>query len=92
VLCPHCGSDALRWTESTGLGTIYSSTTIAPRGREPYAVVLVDLDDGVRLMSNAAPDVAIGTRVSLRIEPRDAGAVPLFTPIPEPTDPTGLAE
>jgi uncharacterized protein len=82
VLCPHCGSDALSWVESTGQGTVYSTTTIAPRGRVPYAVVLIDLDDGVRLMSNVvgipAAQVAIGGRVRVQIESRETGAVPLF--------------
>jgi hypothetical protein len=84
VLCPHCGSDALNWVESAGLGTVYSTTTIAPRGRDPYAVVLIDLDDGVRLMSNVVgippAEVAIGERVRVQIEPRETGAVPLFVP------------
>jgi hypothetical protein len=82
VMCPYCGSAALSWTESEGLGTVYSTSTVAPRGTEPYAVVLVDLDDGVRMMSNVvgmpADDVRIGMRVKSRIEPREGGDVPLF--------------
>jgi uncharacterized OB-fold protein len=83
VLCPYCGSDRLGWVESTGLGTVYSTTAIAPRGKEPYAVALIDLDDGVRMMTNVvgipAADVAIGSRVRVLIEPRESGAVPVFT-------------
>jgi uncharacterized OB-fold protein len=82
VLCPHCGSPSTAWTQSEGLGTVYSSSTVAPRGKEPYAVVLVDLDDGVRLMSNVVgtppEDVVIGMRVRSRIEPRESGAIPVF--------------
>jgi uncharacterized OB-fold protein len=82
VMCPHCGSDSLEWNQSDGLGTVYSTSTISPRNSGPYAVVLVDLDDGPRLMSNivgiAADDVRIGMRVKVRIEPRDGGAVALF--------------
>ncbi len=82
VICPHCGSGSLTWKQSDGLGTVYSTSTISPRGGEPYAVVLVNLDDGPRLMSNmigiAAADVRIGLRVRVRIEQRDGGAVALF--------------
>jgi uncharacterized protein len=82
VICPHCGSTSLTWRRSDGLGTVYSTSTISPRGKEPYAVVLVDLDDGPRLMSNvvgiAAADVRIGMRVKVRIANRDGGAVAMF--------------
>jgi uncharacterized OB-fold protein len=85
VLCPYCGSTSLSWTASEGLGTVYSTSTLAPRGTEPYAVVLVDLDDGIRMMSNVvgipADDVRIGMRVKSRIEPREGGAVPIFEPV-----------
>jgi uncharacterized protein len=82
VICPYCGSGSLTWESSEGIGTIYSTSTISPRDAEPYAVVLVDLDDGPRLMSNvvgiAAADVRIGMRVRVRIEHRDGGAVAMF--------------
>lgn len=82
VLCPHCGSDSLHWERSDGLGTVYSTSVLTPRGGEPYAVILVDLDEGPRLMSNfvggPADQARIGMRVIVRIEPRDEGAVAMF--------------
>nr|WP_281497002.1 OB-fold domain-containing protein [Ornithinimicrobium sp. F0845] len=51
VLCPSCGSDDLDWLPSGGRGTVYSATVIAPRGKEPYTVALIDLDEGFRMMS-----------------------------------------
>jgi uncharacterized OB-fold protein len=82
VICPYCGSGALEWKRSAGVGTVYSASMLSPRDADPYAVVLVDLDDGPRLMSNVvgipAGDVRIGMRVRVRIEPRDGGAVALF--------------
>jgi uncharacterized OB-fold protein len=82
VLCPHCGSVALTWQQSDGRGTVYSTSTISPRDGEPYAVVLVDLDEGPRLMSNIvgipAADVRIGMRVRARIVHREGGAVAMF--------------
>jgi uncharacterized OB-fold protein len=49
----------------------------------PFVVVLIDLDDGPRLMSNVvgapADDVRIGDRVRVVFEPAsDAAALPLF--------------
>ena len=67
--CPHCGSCDLAWRESTGHGTIYSASEIATK-EGSYNVVLVDLDEGFRLMSTV-PGVclpAIGTRVRAGFE------------------------
>ncbi|MEV7011483.1 OB-fold domain-containing protein [Streptosporangium sp. NPDC051022] len=73
VLCPECGSTELRWSESAGLGTVYSTSVLSPRDSLPYPVVLVDLDEGFRMMSTVvgvpAEDVRIGTRVRARVEP-----------------------
>jgi uncharacterized OB-fold protein len=52
VLCPFCGSDALAWRQSSGQGVVYSASTIASRDAEQYVVALVDLDEGVRLMTS----------------------------------------
>ncbi|WGY01661.1 OB-fold domain-containing protein [Nocardioides sp. QY071] len=77
--CPRCGADLLTWRASAGRGAVYSSTVIAPRGQEPYAVVLIDLDEGYRMMSRIDDDaVAIGDRVV--VAPARAGSetIPLF--------------
>jgi uncharacterized OB-fold protein len=46
-------------------------------GREPYVVALIDLDDGVRVMSTVVAtdpwSVAVGDRVVLRWEPLSDG-------------------
>lgn len=61
VLCPHCGADTLTWAHPTGFGRVYSVTVVhPPSGSEaPYNVSLVDLDEGVRLMSTI---IGIGDR------------------------------
>ena len=65
VLCPRCGGRDLAWFESGGHGTVYSATTV--HGREgSHGLCLVDLDDGVRVMADGAPE--IGARVALRVE------------------------
>jgi uncharacterized OB-fold protein len=89
VLCPNCHSDRLELVTSAGTGTVYSYT-IARRpaspafaAQVPYVVVLVDLDEGVRMLSNLIVDdltaVRIGARVRVRFEDvTDTVALPLF--------------
>ena len=70
--------DGLEWRESAGLGTVYSATTIRPRGAEPRGVALVDLDEGFRMMSRVlADEVPIGMRVQVEF----ADGVPVFRPV-----------
>ncbi|MEE3853015.1 Zn-ribbon domain-containing OB-fold protein [Gordonia sp. LSe1-13] len=87
-LCPHCHSDEHRWEQASGRGTVYSYSVVhrAPSaafaGSAPYIVALIDLDEGVRMMSNILADpsgVAIGARVavSFRHESAEVG-IPEF--------------
>jgi uncharacterized OB-fold protein len=86
-LCRACGSDQLEANISAGDGVVHAATTIhrAP-GPEfadavPYGIVLVDLDEGVRVMGRAPPDIAIGTRVRCRMERVVETDLPVFTPL-----------
>jgi len=71
VLCPFCGSGALEWRESAGRGTVYATTALHSRRRDPRNVVLVDLDEGFRMMSRVedvpAEEVEIGARVRFEV-------------------------
>ena len=75
VLCPVCGSGALEWRESAGRGTVYATTAVHSRNHDPRNVVLVDLDEGFRMMSRVesvpAEEVEIGARVSFEVRHRD---------------------
>ncbi|MBB4264102.1 Zn-ribbon domain-containing OB-fold protein [Bradyrhizobium sp. CIR3A] len=83
-VCPHCGGAALKWTVPNGLGTVYAVTTVRRKPAEggDLNVALVDLDEGVRLMSrieNLAPDaVKIGQRVKARVQIREGEGVVVF--------------
>ncbi len=85
--CPHCGSAALEWTEPRGTGTVYAVTTVRRKPTEggDLNVSLVELDEGVRLMSrvdNIAPDaVRIGQRVQARVQVTDGRGLVLFDAI-----------
>lgn len=53
-VCPHCWSPDVEWSDLGTRGTLYSWTRIhaAPAvfaGEAPYAVGIVDLEDGIRL-------------------------------------------
>ncbi|QDO97553.1 DNA-binding protein [Ferrovibrio terrae] len=89
VICPHCASDRLRWVEPAGTGTVYSTTVVRRSDDKggPYNVALIDLDEGVRLMSRVerlAPEaVHIGMRVRVHVAQLNGVAAPVFAPIPE---------
>lgn len=89
VLCPACGATELRWNRSAGLGTVYSVSVLFPRERPPYPVVLVDLDEGFRMMSTVtgvpAEEVRIGARVRAHVDPDGPdGPYVVFTVESEP--------
>lgn len=86
-LCPHCGAGALQWRRAGGLGTVYAASTIAraPDAGGDYNVSLVDLDEGVRMMSRvqstAPAQVAIGQRVQAFIAREGGQGLVLFVPV-----------
>ena len=86
AVCPHCGADEPALVSPAGTGTVAAVTTI---GRKPdaggnYHVCLVDLDEGVRLLSRVeglAPDaVAIGLRVRARVQVSEGKGLVVFDP------------
>jgi uncharacterized OB-fold protein len=89
VICPFCGGADLAWETSSGRGVVYATTVVYMRDGDPYNVVLVDLEEGFRMMSRVegvpAEEVEVGARVTLRLDPTDDGPVPGF--VPEGEDP-----
>lgn len=87
--CPHCGSAALEWMAPQGMGTVYAVTTVRrkPADGGDLNVSLIDLDEGVRLMSRVAnlpPGKArIGQRVQARVELKDGKGLVLFDALGE---------
>jgi uncharacterized OB-fold protein len=82
--CPHCGGATLEWTAPQGTGTVYAMTTVCrkPADGGDINVSLIDLDEGVRLMSrvdNLPPEkVRIGQRVKARVQVKDGKGLVLF--------------
>jgi len=89
VVSPGTGADRLEWRVSKGLGTVYAVTIVRNRNALPHNVVLVDLDEGFRIMSTVEEtdpeSVRIGDRVSLRMKPGTAESdpYPIFVPLRE---------
>lgn len=84
VICPSCGGEALEWETSSGRGTVYATTAVHRRETGPYNVVLVDLEEGFRMMSRVegivAADVEIGMPVVFQVRYEDGGPVAVFAP------------
>lgn len=75
IVCSGCGSKELEWRQATGKGNI-ASFTVVRRGvseayTAPYVVALIDLEEGVRMMSQVMtsdPDdgtLLVGAKVSV---------------------------
>lgn len=84
--CTCCFSDRLAWVESTGRGEIYSYTVVhrpqRPEFAAPYVVIIVELEEGWRMLSNlieADPETAaVGQPVEVTYVPRGEIVMPMF--------------
>ena len=89
-LCAHCGSSDQGWVVSSGKGVVYSHVTHhyppLPGVERPHTVLLVELEEGVRLVSEwskgAEPDaVVVGMPVQVAFTKVPGGALrPTFAP------------
>lgn len=91
TVCPKCGKTEYEWEELSGVGETYSFTmSYTPMSAEfaddvPYIVALIDLREGIRMMSNIVEhegvDVGIGTPVELTWRrTSDRTNLPMFRP------------
>ncbi|WP_342641470.1 Zn-ribbon domain-containing OB-fold protein [Rhodoligotrophos ferricapiens] len=75
--CAKCGETHLAWRMAAGSGKVAALSVVhrAPtadyRDKVPYAIALVDLDEGLRMMAHAPVDLEIGDSVKLKLEPQD---------------------
>jgi hypothetical protein len=86
-MCPSCHSVEHATVDLAGTGVVYSFSILHhpqnPAFTYPVVAVLVELDEGVRVLSNLVGidpgDVSIGLPVEVRFEPtRNGKAVPVF--------------
>jgi len=77
IVCARCGSERWRWTPVSGRGVVYTWTVthqpMAPPFAEdvPYAVVVVELEEGPRIVTAVGElepsALAIGLPVEARV-------------------------
>ena len=91
ALCPHCGHLGLAWEAPSGLGTVHAVTTVRrkPTDGGDLNISLIDLDEGVRLMSRVdnlpAAEVRIGQRVQARVVVTEGRGLVVFDSLPGAT-------
>ncbi|MBT2266113.1 MULTISPECIES: Zn-ribbon domain-containing OB-fold protein [Rhodococcus erythropolis group] len=93
ALCSHCWSDKIEDFPSSGRGTVwtysivYKNRTPGYAEKVPYIVGLVELEGGVKVVSNILADdleaVTFGTEVEAVFAETDGGQkIPLFRVVP----------
>jgi uncharacterized OB-fold protein len=86
--CPACHAEDYDWIAASGRGVVHSWTTVhhavhpAVADRVPYTVLLVDLDEGPRIVSlyRGGGDPEVGAPVEVRFEDYDEVTLPVFVP------------
>lgn len=88
-MCPQCHSLNQQHVQLSGRGTVYSCCMPrhpqVPVFEYPLVTALIDLEEGIRLLSNVVDcepgDVKPGMAVEVRFEPTAGGkAIPVFRP------------
>lgn len=88
-MCPDCRSIEFDAVELSGYGTLYSYAVLHhpqnPAYDYPVLAALVDLDEGIRLVSNLVDvdpgGIEVGMRLEVTFAPTDDDrAVPVFRP------------
>jgi uncharacterized OB-fold protein len=92
VLCAGCGSSRWSWGRSTGRGRIFTWTVVhqamspAFLDEVPYAVIVVETDEGVRVVANLRGAGPEELRLDLPVEVTfetvdDTLTLPMFRPL-----------
>ena len=87
--CPYCSSGDVQWREVSGRGRLISYIInyrpLPPADpAEPQVIALVELDEGVRMLTNivgTSPDpeaLPLDAAVSVAFEPRGEWKLPVF--------------
>ena len=89
-VCPRCLGTDLEWRSSPGTGSVYTFTVehnAQTAGlAAPYAIALIDLDEGIRMMTNVVgcppEEIYVGMRVTVTWEALSDGRnLPQFEPV-----------
>ena len=89
--CPHCDSGSIEWREASGDGTVYSFAVVqrpiekAFSTLVPYVIAIVELEEGIRMLSHVVDVDPAGMTCGMRVRARyrkvsDTLTVPVFGP------------
>ncbi len=88
--CPTCLSDEVEWQPVSGRGTLHTyviNHRAAPGFEAPYAIAVVQLDEGPRMMSNIVgveqtPEaLVLDMPLQVEFETRGGVQLPVFGPV-----------
>lgn len=83
--CPDCETRDMEWNVPAGSGVVYSTTVVRLDPKQTYNVSLIQLDEGIRMMSTVEGiepgRVKIGMRVQGLIEGTGEQARVVFHPV-----------
>jgi uncharacterized protein len=91
IVCPHCQSRAVEWRTGSGRGRL-ASFVISHRPQmgiehAPFVIALVELEEGIRLMSglvDVEPDpehVSLDMELEVTFQQRGDQWLPMFRPV-----------
>ena len=72
--CSHCTSEDYEWLPSSGKGVLYSWIIVHPptlpafKEKVPYPVILVELEEGIRMVSNIVDCAIEDLRIDMPLE------------------------
>lgn len=82
--CPHCGSERVAVKAASGRGTVYATTLVsrapseALRAFVPYKIILVDAEEGFRVMAHGERELVIGDSVTAQFRSFGPLLIPYF--------------
>ncbi len=91
--CPRCHSGEVAWEATSGRGALHSyviNHRAAPGFEAPYAIAVVELEEGPRMMSSIVgveqtPEaLVLDMALEVTFEPRGDVALPVFRPAGPP--------
>lgn len=75
AFCPSCGAKDPQTQRASGNGEVYATTIVRraatpeAKAHVPYAIVLVDMEEGFRMMAHGDNELVIGDKVATQFRP-----------------------
>jgi uncharacterized OB-fold protein len=72
--CPYCASERLEWVEASGRATVYSYSVVESYPPSyflddiPFVIAIVELEEGVRMMTNIVECDPSDVRCDMAVE------------------------